>query len=288
MEKFEHPLMIVHWINVIFGSVAQAFQTAIGHPLTPDAHGNVIPPYMAMVILIVAGYTVLGLLIRSRISIENPGKLQIILEDAVGGLAGMLTEWLGPTGVKYLPLIGTLGAFILVGNYMGNIPGLMSPTGSLNVTVGCAITTWVFYHLQGIRAQGPVKYVMHFVFPPGVPKVLAPIMLPIELISHVSRVLSLSLRLFGNVFGEEMVIAVLLFLSPWWLPVAPVLMSGLGLITGGLQAFIFVLLSIIYLQGATHVEHEHDHGDPSHGREHGTHRHEHVNDAVDMAEMASV
>lgn len=286
MEKFEHPLLIVHWVNVLLGPLAQAFQTAIGHPLTPDAHGNLIPPYMVMVLLIVAGFTVLGLVVKSQVSVENPGKLQILFEDVVAALAGMLTEWLGPTGIRFLPLIGALGLFIFAANYMGFFPGLMSPTSSINVTVGCAVTAWVFYHLQGVRAQGPVKYALHFMFPPGVPKIMAPLMLPIELISHTSRVMSLSLRLFGNIFGEELVVAILAYIVPY---VIPVFVLPLFLITSGLQAFIFVLLTIIYLQGATHVEHGHDHGDPSHGNqdEHGTPGHEH-GDARDMAAMAAV
>jgi len=285
MEKFEHPLLIVHWVNVLLGSVAQAFQTLIGHPLTPDAHGNLIPPFMVMVLLIVAGFTVLGFIVRSSISVENPGKLQILMEDVVGTLAGMLTEWLGPTGIRFLPLIGALGLFIFAANYMGFFPGLMSPTSSINVTVGCAVTTWVFYHLQGFRTQGVKNYLLHFMFPPGVPKWLFFLMLPIELISHTSRVMSLSLRLFGNIFGEELVVAILAYIVPYLIPV---IVQPLFLITSGLQAFIFVLLSIIYLQGATHVEHGHDHGDPSHGsEEHGTPGHEH-GDARDMAAMAAV
>jgi F-type H+-transporting ATPase subunit a len=283
MEKFEHPLLIVDLINALFGPLAVALHKLIGKTLVPDHHGYIIPPFMAMVILIVIGFTVLGLAIRSRLSLENPGKLQIILEDAVAGLAGMLTEWLGPKGVNYLPLIGTLGAFILVGNYMGFFPGLMSPTSSFNVTLGCALTTWTFYHLQGVRAQGIVHYLLHFMFPPGVPKFLAPLMLPIELISHVSRVMSLSLRLFGNIFGEELVVAIFGIVFPYLLPAVP---QPLFLITSGLQAFIFVLLSIIYLQGATHIEHEHDHGDPSHGSEHGAHGHDHGH-APGMAKTAA-
>ena len=284
MDKFEHPLLIVHWVNLILGPIAVRLHSLFGHLLVADEHGNVIPPYMAMVILIVAGYTLLGLLIKSRLSVENPGKLQIILEDVVSFFAGMLKEWLGPTGVRFLPLIGTLGLFLLAANYMGFFPGLMAPTSSINVTLGCAITTWVFYHLQGVRTQGPVKYALHFMFPPGVPKFLAPLMLPIELISHTSRVMSLSLRLFGNIFGEELVVAILAYIVPY---IIPVVVQPLFLITSGLQAFIFVLLSIIYLQGATHVEHGDDHGGPNHGSEHGTPGHEH-GDARDMAEMAVV
>ena len=277
--------MIVGWINTLLGPLVQAFQTAIGRPLTPDAHGYLIPPYMVMVILIVVGFTLLGLFVRSRISVENPGKLQIILEDMVGVFTGMLTEWLGPTGVRFLPLIGALGLFIFASNYAGFFPGLMSPTSNINVTFACAITTWIYYHLQGVRAQGLGAYLLHFVFPPGVPKALAPIMLPIELISHTSRVMSLSLRLFGNIFGEELVVLVLASIVPY---VVPVFIQPLFLITSGLQAYIFVLLTIIYLQGATHVDHGNDHGDPSHGsEEHGTPGHEH-GDARDMAAMAAV
>jgi F-type H+-transporting ATPase subunit a len=103
--------------------------------------------------------------------------------------------------------------------------------------------------------------VKHFAAPPGAPLWIAPIMLPIEIISHLSRVLSLSLRLFGNIFGEEMVIVILFSLVPFLVPLP---MMFLGIITGTLQAFIFVMLTMIYLGGAVAVEHEHDHGHEAH------------------------
>jgi F-type H+-transporting ATPase subunit a len=187
--------------------------------------------------------------------VEHPGKFQIVLEDLVTAVVGLLEEWIGPDGRRYLPLIATLGLFILLGNYAGLVPGLMAPTSSINVTVGCAITTWVYYHYQGFRRQGVVNYLKHFAVPPGAPVWMAPLMLIIELISHASRLLSLSLRLFGNIFGEELVILILGSIIPF---IVPLPMMFLGLITGGLQAFIFVLLSIIYLQAAVAVEHEHD------------------------------
>src|SRR5687767_14116456 len=137
---------------------------------------------MVMVLLILAALTVLCLLVRSRLSVEDPGKLQIVLEDGVGVVSGLLDEWIGPKGRRFLPLVATLGIFILLGNYMGLVPGLMAPTSNINVTLGCALTTWVFYHYQGIRAQGIGPYLMHFAAPPGAPLALAPIMLPIELI----------------------------------------------------------------------------------------------------------
>jgi F-type H+-transporting ATPase subunit a len=262
MENLEHPLWIVHAVNAVLGPLVHAAGEAIGYHFH-NPH-EPIPNYMVMVLLIVAFVTALCLFVRSRLSVENPGKLQILLEDGVKAVIGLLDEWIGPSGHRYLPLIGTLGVFILTGNYMGLVPGLMAPTSSINVTLGCALTIWVYYHYQGIKVQGIGPYFKHFAMPPGAPAFIAPIMFPIEIISHLSRVMSLSLRLFGNIFGEELVIVILFSIIPFLVPLP---MMFLGLVTGGLQAFIFVLLSIIYLQGAVAVEHEHDeHGhDAPHG-----------------------
>jgi F-type H+-transporting ATPase subunit a len=252
-------LWIVDLVNAILGPPVVALLEAAG--FHPDHH-HPIPDYLVMVMLIVAFLTVASLLIRSRLSVENPSRVQIVMEDAVTAIVALLEQWIGPKGRQFLPLIGTFGFFILLGNYMGLVPGLMAPTSNLNVTLGCALTTWVYYHIQGIKAQGIVSYLKHFAVPPGAPVWMAPIMLIIEVISHFSRVLSLSLRLFGNIFGEEIVILILFMLIPFLLPLP---MMFLGLITGGLQAFVFVLLSIIYLQGAVAVEHhadEHGHDAP--------------------------
>jgi F-type H+-transporting ATPase subunit a len=248
----EHPLLIVEAVNAVLGPPVAWLLGAVGfHVEGPD----VIPPHIVMTMLIVAVVTVVCLIMKSRLSVENPSRFQILLEDGVTAVVGLLEEWIGPDGKRYLPLIFTLGLFILLGNYAGLVPGLMAPTASINVTVGCAITTWVYYHYQGFRKQGVVNYIKHFAVPPGAPVWMAPLMLIIELISHSSRLLSLSLRLFGNIFGEELVIVILGSIIPF---VVPLPMMFLGLITGGLQAFIFVLLSIIYLQAAVAVEHEHD------------------------------
>ena len=260
----EHSLLIVDAVNAALGPVVRAAGEAIGHHFAhPEAP---IPNYMVMVGLITLIITTIGLMIRSRLSVENPGKFQILLEDGISAVRGLLEEWIGPSGARFLPLVITLGIFILMGNYMGLVPGLMAPTSSINVTLGCAITIWVYYHFQGIKAQGLGAYLWHFAAPPGAPLALAPIMLPIELISHLSRVVSLSLRLFGNIFGEELVIAILFSIVPFLVPLPMML---LGLLTGGLQAFIFMLLSIVYLQGAVAVEHHHDeHGhDAPHGHQ---------------------
>jgi F-type H+-transporting ATPase subunit a len=250
MEKVEHPLVVVEWVNALLGPLVRAIFGRMGFHFTGH---EVIPPFLVMVMLIVLGLTLLSLLVRSRLSVENPGTLQIIVEDGIGAIHGLLEEWIGPEGRKYLPLMGTLGIFILCANYMGLVPGLMAPTSSINVTLGCAITVWVYYHFHGVKTHGVVNYVKHFWAPPGAPWWIGFLYLPIEIISHSARVMSLSLRLFGNIFGEELVIIILFSIVPF---LAPLPMMLLGLVTGGLQAYIFVLLAIIYLQGAVAVGHD--------------------------------
>jgi len=258
MDKLHHPLWIVQIVNALLGPVVAAALRPLGVEFEPGH--DVIPDYLVISGLIVLAVTVGCLLVRGRLRVENPGKTQILLEDGVSAISGMLEEWIGPAGRRYLPLVGTMGVFILAGNYAGMVPGLMAPTSNINVTLGCAMTVWVYYHIQGVKAQGVWAYLKHFAAPPGAPLFIAPIMLPIEIISHLSRVMSLSLRLFGNIFGEELVILILFSIIPFLVPLPMML---LGLVTGGLQAFIFVLLSVIYLQGA--VEH--------HGEAHGAHTH---------------
>ena len=263
MEKLEHPLWIVDAANAVFGPAVNALLGVFGMQASDPAHP--IPNYLVMVYLIVIALIALAFVLRSRLSVENPGKLQIVFEDIVGGLVGMLQDIVGPKGPDYLGLVGTIGAFILACNLIGMVPGFMAPTSSINVTLGCALTVWVYYHIQGVREQGLGPYLKHFAAPPGAPVFIAPIMLPVEIISHFSRVLSLSIRLFGNVFGEELVILILFSIVPF---VAPLPIMFLGMITMPLQAFIFVMLTMIYLGGAVAAEHEHEqahgHGEAAH------------------------
>jgi F-type H+-transporting ATPase subunit a len=254
MDKLHHELAIVQWVNALLGPWVAAALRPLGVEFPAGRH--VIPDFLVMAGLIVVFLTILALVLRSRLSVENPGKLQILLEDGVAGLRGMLEENVGPKGPRYLSLVATMGLFILCGNLMGLVPGLMAPTSNINVTLGCAITVFVYYQIQGFREQGVIGYVRHFAAPPGAPLWIAPIYFPVEIISHFSRVLSLSVRLFGNIFGEELVIAILFSIVPF---LAPLPMMFLGILTGSLQAFIFVMLTVIYLSGAVAVEHEHEH-----------------------------
>ena len=238
MEALEHPSPWVDALNALLA------------PL-----GVHVPDYLFFCGLIVFIILAVGLIIRTKLSVDNPGRLQIILEDITTFIVAQLEAAIGHgKGRRYLALCGGVFVFILLGNLMGQIPTLGSPTSNLNVPLGCAITVWLYYHWQGIRAQGPFSYLLHFAFPPGVPKWLAPLMLPIELISHASRVLSLTLRLFGNIFGEHLVVLIIASIVPL---IAPLPIQALGLIVGPLQAFIFMTLTAIYLSAATAVDEHH-------------------------------
>jgi F-type H+-transporting ATPase subunit a len=246
-----HELWLTSAVNAVLGPLAVAILRLFGRPVPDPSH--VIPDYLAMIMLIVVVLTAFALFVRSRLSVENPGKLQVLMEDYVGAFNSLADDWIGPGGRSYVPLVATIFTFILLCNLSGLVPGLMAPTTNLNVTLGCAATVWVYYHIEGIRAQGLVSYLKHFVMPPGVPVFLAPVMLVIEPISHAARLLSLTLRLFGNLFGEELVVAILASLVPF---VVPLPLMALGLVTSFLQALIFAILTMVYLQGAITLEHE--------------------------------
>ena len=263
MEKLEHPLWIVHLVNALFGPLVAAALRPLGIEFQPGH--DVIPDFIVMSLLILVAISILCLIIRSRLSVENPGTLQIALEEAVSFIYGMVDDYIGPKGRSYVTLVGTMFIFILSGNLMGLIPGLMSPTSNFNVTLGCALTVFVYYQFHGFKEQGVVGYLKHFLVPAGAPIWIAPIYLPIEIISHLSRVLSLSVRLFGNIFGEDLVILILFSIVPF---VVPLPMMFLGLVTAALQAFIFAMLTTIYLAGAVVVDHGPE-GHDSHGDGHG-------------------
>jgi F-type H+-transporting ATPase subunit a len=238
VEALEHPSPLVEAVNAL---------------LAP--FGIHAPDYLVFCALIVLIVLAIGLIIRTRLSVDNPGKLQIILEDITTFIVTQLEQAIGHgEGRKFIALCGGVFIFILIGNLMGQIPGLAAPTSNINVPAGCAVTVWLYYHFQGIKAQGVGRYLMHFAFPPGVPKIMAPLMLPIELISHLSRVLSLTARLFGNMFAEHLVVLVIASIVPF---IAPLPNQMLGLIVGPLQAFIFMTLTGIYLSAAVAVDEHH-------------------------------
>ena len=209
-----------------------------------------MPDYIVMS-LIIALLLILVLGLSSRKLSFVPSKRQSVLELVIQAFEGLLVDTIGEQGKKYLPLIATVGLFILLCNLIGLVPGFMSPTSKLNVTIGCALVVFVYYHFQGIRAQGLFKYLKHFAGP--VP-LLAPLMVPIEIISHFSRPVSLSIRLFGNIFAEEVLIVIMASIIPFFLPLP---FMAIAIFTAVIQSFVFVLLACIYIAGAVAHEEEH-------------------------------
>ncbi len=206
------------------------------------------PDHIVMAVFVALLLSGFSFWFRRRISVDSPGRLQIVLEVLVGGLMSLLRENVGPRGRPFLGLVGTLALFIWVSNLMGLVPWFSSPTVSINMPVGCALVAFLYYNWQGMRAHGVGKYLAHFL---GPNPFLAIVMLPVEIISHVSRILSLSVRLFGNIFGEELVVVVLAFLVPF---VVPIPMMAFGVFGSTLQAFVFTMLTVIYLGGAVATE----------------------------------
>lgn len=202
----------------------------------------IVYTWLVMAILIVAGFAV-----RSSLK-PVPGGLQNLIEAFVGGLRDFTVTTMGPNGMDYFALIGTSAAFILLANILGIFPGFESPTDNINTTVACAVVVFVSSHVVGIRKHG-FKYIKHFLGPVAW---LAPAMFFIEIIGHLARPISLSLRLFGNIKGEDLVVAVLILLVPLAIPS---IMVGLQIFTSFVQAFVFILLTMLYISGAVEEAH---------------------------------
>jgi F-type H+-transporting ATPase subunit a len=177
-----------------------------------------------------------------------PGRLQNVMETIVGGLDSLLTDNMGHEGRRFFPLIGTLGIFILTSNLIGLIPGFESPTANINTTACMALIVFLSTHVVGVRTHG-LKYFKQFMGPVWW---LTPLMMPIEIISHFSRPLSLTVRLFGNIMGEDIVLGVVLILVPLLVPL-PVFV--LMIFTSVIQTLVFTLLAMMYIAGAMEEGH---------------------------------
>jgi F-type H+-transporting ATPase subunit a len=231
--------------------------------------------YTWLIMLILAGLT----FVASRNLQLVPRGLQNFLEVVLEQFQQMIDDVMGPEGRRYLPLIATLGLFILMGNLLGLVPGLVGVTGNLNTNAACAIVVFVAYHWIGARKQGLVPYLKHFAGP--VPLALKPLMFVIEIISHLARPLSLTLRLFGNIVGGHILLAVIFLLMGldgligWALSgsVPGAIIGGIGgivtiaftvgflyplkILVAFLQAFIFVMLTMLYISGAIEESEHH-------------------------------
>ena len=178
-----------------------------------------------------------------------PDKGQSFFEIVVSGMEEFMVDITGEEGRWFFPLIATVFIYIATCNLLGLVPGFFPPTASINTTLSCAVTVFVFTHYIGIKYHG-IKYIKHFLGPIWW---LIPIIMPIEIISHLARVLSLSIRLFGNITGHELVLGILFLLAGAFLAPLPIMV--MGIFVAFLQAFIFFLLSIMYFSGAMEEAH---------------------------------
>jgi F-type H+-transporting ATPase subunit a len=202
-----------------------------------------------MEILIVAIMLLTFILVRARLSVDSPGGLQHVFEGLHGFIEGQSKEIIGHHSEPYTPFLAMIFAFVLLANLLGVIPGFESPTATPAVPLGLALCSFVYYNVVGIRKQGPLNYAKHFA---GPLPALAPLMVPIEIVSNLARVMSLTIRLFANMFAGDMVTLVFFSLVPLGIPV---IFLGLHIGVSILQAYIFALLTTVYIAGAVAEEH---------------------------------
>jgi len=233
-------------LNRLFGTaiagLLESLHIRLKHPEAPISNSA------AMEILVCLFLIIVFLAVRARLSVDRPGALQHTFELVHGFIEQQSHEIIGPHSEAHTPFLVTLALFILFCNLIGVIPGFESPTALPIVPLGCAIVAFFYYQAQGFKHAG-VKYLAHFA---GPMPALAPLMIPIELISHLARVLSLTIRLFANMFAGDMVTLVFFSLVPVGIPI---LFLGLHIGVSFLQTYIFVLLTTVYLAGAVAEEH---------------------------------
>jgi F-type H+-transporting ATPase subunit a len=237
------------WITKLFND----YLPAVGNTLTgivgmaPEARpwAN----FVTMQLLVAAIIIVLFAFLKPRLSADHPGKLQHTFELVYDFLREQAEEQVGHGSLQYVAFFGTIFIFILFSNLIGVIPGMESPTMVPSVPAGCAMATFFYYNIVGVQAVGIVKYLGHFA---GPMPLLAPLMIPIELVSHMARPLSLTIRLFANMYAGEQVTMVFLKLTFFLIPAV---FMGLHIFVSFLQAYIFMLLTMMYVAGAVSREH---------------------------------
>lgn len=199
---------------------------------------------------------IIGLLLLSVLATKTiktvPSGMQNFMEVVIDGIETMIVDTMGEHGRPFFPLVATLALFILTSNLIGLVPGFFPPTANINTTAACALVVFLTTHIVGVKHHG-LHYLKHFMGPIAW---LAPLIFFIEIIGHVSRLLSLSLRLFGNMQGHELVLMIFFTLgAKYYMPVAPLPMMLMGVLVSFIQAFVFMLLAMIYIQGSLEEAH---------------------------------
>jgi F-type H+-transporting ATPase subunit a len=262
---------VAHLVNLVLGKPAAALLLALGLHPNPEAP---IPTHIAMEIFIFLLAAIFFLWLRSRLSVERPGSIQQFMEILLTnpfrlGVKDMIDDFIGHGGEKYIPMLGSIGIFILFSNLVSLIPTLDSPTAQYSVPLGCALLVFLYYNWCGLRKNGPLRYSKQFLGP--IPA-LGPLMVPIELFSHIARMISLTARLWANMLASETIYGLILGLTvglsifiekmnpvgyvsvviPFF---GPVIFMALHIFVAFVQAFVFTILPVIYVAGAVAEQH---------------------------------
>jgi F-type H+-transporting ATPase subunit a len=231
-----------HETSILYGPV-NALWHAVQHKYAWD-----IPDHVIMAGLVLVICSIVFPLASRRISRDNPGPLQHMLEMVIQGLKDMLHDIVGHNGEKFLNIIAAFAVFIFISNIFGLFYFLAPPTSNPNTTFALSMSAFLYYNYQGIKHQGLLHYLKHFGGPVWW---LFPLMFPIEMIGNFARILSLSMRLFGNIFGEHTATGIFMGLVPL---IVPWPMMALGIFGALLQTFVFIMLTMVYISGATAAE----------------------------------
>ncbi|MBZ5527883.1 MAG: F0F1 ATP synthase subunit A [Acidobacteriia bacterium] len=269
----EHVSGLTHLVNHYFGGLALALLHALH--IQPDNVELPIPEQVVMSLVVLVLGTVLVLWLRTKLSVEKPGGAQqmaeLLLKNPLGfGIQDLLEENTGHEAARYLPLVGSVSVFILFSNLLGLFPLFSFPTGQLTVPLACAILTFVYFNWHGVRHHGVGGYLGHFA---GSIWWLSPLMFPVEIISTCARVLSLTVRLWANIFASDLLYVIFLSLlvppmmAGWskspvlgmivavFPATIPLAFLGLHMFVAIIQTYVFTLLPAIYLGMATADEH---------------------------------
>lgn len=239
----EHPILFISLILSQLGLPVP--HTMVGDTLL----AKIVSPHMTYTWLVMAFLIIVPKLTLGKLEMI-PGKGQNFWELVIGGLEGFMADNMGKEGARLMfPMLATFALYIVVANIIGLMPGFMSPTSNLNITLGCTIIVFITTHILGLKFHG-AGYIKHFLGP--IPW-LIPLMFPIEVISHMARLLSLSIRLFGNIMAKETLLGILFMLAGAYFAPLPILC--LGVLVSVVQSLVFLLLSILYFSAA--MEHAH-------------------------------
>lgn len=287
-----HTPMIVEFINHYLGEPVYRIQMAYTKPVwdklfanfgttpekvfgAPYSPETAIPWYTIMFVIACLLTVFIVYLLKGKLSEDDPQPGQLTLEAGFLAVKDMIGSIIGPHGARHFPVVATFGVLILVSNLMGQFPMFMSPTASVNVTFALGVSSFVYYNYVGISENGILKHIGHFAGP-KLPFVMAliitPLIFSIEVISSSIRPFTLGVRLFANMFSDEKVFAEITNIAPPFTHfLVPLVLTLLGVFVAFVQAFVFTLLSMIYIGEVSHPPHDHD---------------EHEHDAHDDAAVA--